>query len=103
VLTFVPAQHLADNRLRRNSIRDVAGRGVLVGSKAKGTLLARNHVRRSGGNGIGVNTAATTLIRNHANHNGGHGIVAVAGVTDGGGNQAGSNRKSPECVNVFCG
>ena len=101
--TFAGPQNLTDNRVRHNSVRDVAGRGILVGAKVQDTLLTRNHVRRSDGNGIGVNSAATTLTRNHANRNRAHGIVAVAGVVDGGGNEAAANGKSPQCVNVACG
>jgi hypothetical protein len=49
-----------------------------------------------------VDSASTTLTRNIALRNGDLGIEAVAGVTDGGGNQAAGNGNPAQCTNVDC-
>ena len=80
-----------------------AGRdGLRVASKGTGTLLKRNHIRRSGDDGFDVRRASTTLTENRANANRDLGVDAVKGVTDGGGNRAQRNGGPHQCRNLFC-
>jgi hypothetical protein len=51
---------------------------------------------------VDVANAATTRTANLAFRNGDLGIKAVAGVTDGGGNQAAANGNPAQCTNVVC-
>jgi Right handed beta helix region len=91
-----------DTILRRNLIEANWDKdGVWIEAETTGTLLERNEVRRSPGDGIQVDSPFTTLTRNVSYDNGGWGILAVAGVIDGGGNAAFSNAAG-QCLNVAC-
>jgi|GEM_PF-6922945 len=62
----------------------------------------------NGGDGLNISDtslfiAGDVLEDNVAIGNNGHGIIANLPVTDRGGNLAGGNRTSPQCVNVACG
>lgn len=101
--TFVGQQSLRGTIVRRNVVRDAGRHGILIGSTITATTLLRNHVRRSGGDGIHVESASTTLRRNHTNRNADLGIAAVPGVADGGGNLAAGNGTAAQCTYVICG
>jgi parallel beta-helix repeat protein len=88
--------------VRRNDLQGPGFHdGIGVSAEATGTLLVRNEVRGYLGDGIQVDSPFTTLTRNSSNDNGGWGILAVAGVTDGGGNTASGNLLG-QCLNVSC-
>ena len=65
-------------------------------------MIQRNTVRRSGDDGIDVDTPDTTLTANKAIRNVDLGIEAVEGVVDGGGNRAFGNGDALQCLNVAC-
>jgi hypothetical protein len=90
------------NTISRNIVRGPAVDGVIVESTAFDTLLERNTAIGAGDDGIDVDNAATTVTRNVALRNGDLGIEAVAGVTDGGGNNAAANGNPAQCSNVVC-
>jgi parallel beta-helix repeat protein len=75
--------------------------GIHVASGAINTLLLGNNSSSNFEDGIQVDSSATTLTKNVANFNTAFGILAVAGVTDGGGNRAKGNGAG-QCVNVSC-
>ena len=90
------------NTIRWNLVRGATVDGMLVESTASDTLLDGNVAIGAGDDGIDVDNAATTLTRNLAFRNGDLGIEAVAGVIDGGGNQAAANGNPAQCTNVVC-
>ena len=53
--------------------------------------------------GIEAASPTTTLARNLALGNGDLGMLAVAGVTDAGGNRAAGNGNPAQCAGVACG
>ena len=61
-----------------------------------------HRARRSGDDGLDVDSPSTTLIGNHAIRNGDLGIAAVFGVIDGGRNVAHGNGNPAQSTNVFC-
>jgi parallel beta-helix repeat protein len=85
----------------RNDATGNAFDGVFVQSGAINTVLLGNNSSNNNQDGIQVESSATTLTRNVANFNTGWGIIAVAGVTDGGGNRAKGNGLG-QCLNVSC-
>ena len=85
------------NRLRHGN-RD----GVMIETTARQTVLKRNRSRGSRDDGFDVESETTTLTGNVARRNDDLGIQAVNGVIDDGGNQAGGNGDSRQCVNVAC-
>jgi parallel beta-helix repeat protein len=89
-----------DTVLRRNRVIGSGGDGILVGGRR--TTLARNKAFRSGDDGIDVRNPRTTLTRNRANRNHDLGIQAVPGVIDGGGNIARRNGDPRQCVHITC-
>jgi large repetitive protein len=91
-----------NNRVIRNVTTSKNFDGIFVDPNAVATLLLRNLAVHSGHDGIGVLAPGTTLTRNTANHNHDLGISAVAGVIDGGGNQAAGNGNPAQCTNISC-
>ena len=90
---------IVGNVVRRNFVR--AG-GIVVDPVPKRTLIRRNLVVGSAGDGINVGSRGTKLTGNRAFRNGDLGIQAVRGVIDGGGNVARRNGDPRQCVNVIC-
>jgi parallel beta helix pectate lyase-like protein len=111
----------------RNVIARNGGDGISLRTWGGLTLIARNLVYRNGGSGIfgaavahwavvrnlaSGNGAAgiaitgavddATLARNRARRNRGLGIDAAPGVTDGGGNRAGTNGAAAQCAGIAC-
>jgi parallel beta-helix repeat protein len=91
-----------NNHITRNTASDNANSGIFVDTASSGTRIERNVANRNAVDGILVSNAATTLTKNTANNNGGWGINAVAGVTDGGGNEAAGNGEAGQCTTVMC-
>jgi parallel beta-helix repeat protein len=95
-----------DNVIRGNIVRAAKVDGIAVHTdgpgRVTGTVVRNNLVALSGDDGIDVRSSTTTITRNgtYANHD--FGIVAVAGVTDGGGNRAAGNGNPAQCSNVVC-
>jgi parallel beta-helix repeat protein len=99
---FTPNGRAVGNVVAGNIVRGAPKAGISVDQVPKGTVVRRNHVFGSGGDGILVGSPSTTLTRNEARHNHDLGIEAVEGVTDGGGNRASGNGDARQCVNVTC-
>jgi parallel beta-helix repeat protein len=76
------------------------GDGLRVAAAARDVRLTGTVGTRAVGGGIAVPT--TTLTRNFAARNGALGILAIAGVTDGGGNRASGNGDPAQCSGVTC-
>ena len=76
--------------------------GFRVEAAASGTILAFNHARRAGDDGIDVEAPGTFLSGNTANRNADLGIEAVPGIVDLGGNRASGNGNPLQCLNVVC-
>ena len=92
-------------QVKRNDASGNGNDGIFVQSLATNTLLEANDAHMNGDDGIDVQNSLTTLTRNSANNNFDWGIVAVAGVTDGGGNKATGNNgggTGGQCLNVSC-
>ena len=85
-----------------NRVRNSASDGIFVEKHSTETLIERNTARRSGDDGIDVDSAETTLRTNTATRNGDLGIEAVEGVVDRGGNRAFGNGNPLQCLNVVC-
>jgi hypothetical protein len=78
------------------------GDGVHVNEDAAGASLRGNVATRNNDDGLDVASPSTALARNVAADDGDLGIVAVAGVTDAGGNRAAGNGDPAQCVGVVC-
>jgi hypothetical protein len=87
--------------IRANTATDYASDGIFIDAGTSTTLLEGNLVERNH-TGITVRTATTTITANRAFDNAALGIDAVAGVTDGGGNEAAGNGDPRQCVGVVC-
>jgi nitrous oxidase accessory protein NosD len=87
--------------LRANTATDFASDGIFIDAGTSVTNIVDNRVERNN-TGITVRTATTTLTANHAFDNTTLGIDAIAGVTDGGGNEAAGNGDPRQCVGVVC-
>jgi parallel beta-helix repeat protein len=96
----IGAGAVGTNVIRNDATANTFG-GIYVASGAINTLLLANNSSRNLEDGIQVDSSATTLTKNVANFNTAFGILAVAGVTDGGGNRAKGNGAG-QCVNVSC-
>jgi hypothetical protein len=100
----------ADNVFRRNVVDGEVDPnftfaepdGFQVYAAVTGTLLQSNEVHGFADDGIDVEAPGTVIRRNNAHDNGDLGIEAVAGVIDGGGNQASGNGNPLQCINVVC-
>jgi hypothetical protein len=95
----VPAE---DNVIERNVVEGSGSDGIFIA--ARQTLVARNDSDRNAGNGIAFQQPSdgSVLTRNSTDLNQGRGIEGVAGIVDGGRNQASGNAVSPQCVEVVC-
>ena len=78
---------------------DVAGTGNVLSAN---TAFTNGTQSAPAADGINVTTAGNTLTGNIADLNGNYGIEAVAGNTDGGGNQANGNGNAAQCLNIVC-
>ena len=87
--------------IRANTATDFASDGIFIDAGTSVTDIFDNLVERNN-TGITVRTATTTLTANHSFDNTALGIDAIAGVTDGGGNQAAGNGDPRQCVGVVC-
>jgi parallel beta-helix repeat protein len=87
--------------IRDNTATDYASNGIFIDAGTSVTTIERNRVERNN-TGIIVRTATTTITANQAFDNAALGIDAIAGVTDGGGNQAAGNGDPRQCVGVVC-
>jgi parallel beta-helix repeat protein len=85
-----------------NRVRNAVSDGILVAEQSTEILVEGNTARRSGDDGIDVESADTTLATNKASRNADLGIEAVEGVLDGGGNRAFGNGNPLQCLNVAC-
>ena len=74
-----------------------AGDGMFVASLASGTLLSGNVAHDNADDGLDIRSASSSVGENVAHHNGDFGIVAVAGVTDLGG-ELGVHERQPAAV-----
>jgi hypothetical protein len=95
----------ARNELVDNTVARVAETffsGIWVGAQATETQVVRNLSVANPGDGILVEAPGTLVRRNRAHFNGQLGIRAVAGVIDGGGNEAAGNGDPRQCVGVAC-
>ncbi|WP_426516847.1 right-handed parallel beta-helix repeat-containing protein [Diaminobutyricibacter sp. McL0618] len=103
------------NTVLYNITNNNAGSGVVVTDNAVGTLVQGNRASGNGANppgctpfcpllddGIHVDAATTLLRANTADNNADLGIDAVAGVVDGGGNEAHGNGNPAQCAVVLC-
>lgn len=103
------------NRIVFNRANNNLGAGIAVVDNANGTVVEGNVANFNGANppgctpdcpllndGIDVTAPATTISANRADHNADLGIDAVAGVTDGGRNEAHANVNPAECSHVVC-
>jgi parallel beta-helix repeat protein len=99
-----------NNQLIANTAIKNARVGILVrgdGGRevANGNLFSSNVANDNGRDGgILLQGSATgnKLRGNTANGNKGRGITAIRGTIDAGGNRAGENKRSPQCVGVRC-
>jgi parallel beta-helix repeat protein len=87
--------------IRNNTANDFDSSGIFVDAGTSVTTIEGNRVERND-TGITVRTATTTITANQAFDNTALGIDAVAGVIDGGGNQASGNGDARQCVGVVC-
>jgi parallel beta-helix repeat protein len=90
-----------DTIVRRNLVRKSGGDGFRVKPNHHG-VLSHNVARRTRHDGFDIQSRFTKLTGNQAVRNGDLGIDAVAGVTDGGGNRAHGNGDPAQCKNVAC-
>jgi large repetitive protein len=103
------------NRLVRNDTSGASRGGTDVRADTRDTLLKGNVANQNCDvylgscyriadvqDGIRVQSSSATLKGNTANDNLDFGIEAVAGVRDGGGNQAFGNGNPLQCLNVVC-
>jgi parallel beta-helix repeat protein len=90
------------NVLRANRITRSEGDGIFLDAFGAGTILDRNWTLRNLDDGIDVEDPTATLTGNLAYANRDRGIEAVAGVIDGGGNEAWRNGNRAQCLNVAC-
>jgi large repetitive protein len=97
-----PAIGGTDTVLRRNLVRGSGGDGFTVRAADDNSLLRGNIARGSADDGFDINNDSTRLTRNRAVHNADLGIEAVFGVIDGRGNRASRNGNPLQCTNVFC-
>jgi parallel beta-helix repeat protein len=94
----------AKTLLRRNVATGNLADGILVDGRSHGTMLERNLADGNGADGFGSDSRTTVFKQNVAVGNGDRGIEAVAGDTDGGGNQARGNENPQQCSSVIaCG
>jgi parallel beta-helix repeat protein len=88
--------------ISQNTVVGNSGDGILFFDGPTSAEISRNRVHRNDDDGIDVDGPGARLSQNSANRNGELGIEAVAGVIDGGGNKAGGNGSSLQCVNIAC-
>ena len=88
--------------IRRNWVRTSTGDGIHSFTGSTGNRFAGNTSNRNGAHGIDVADPGNTIRRNRANRNGNLGIFAAAGNSDGGGNTAHRNGNAAQCVGVTC-
>ena len=90
-----------DTIVSRNVVKRSGGNGFLVNKKGT-TDLRRNIALGAKGDGFHVESRSTKLTKNRARRNADLGIDAVKGVIDGGGNRASRNGDKRQCVHVKC-
>lgn len=117
------ATYSSGNTISRNTVTNSRSNGIAVFGGSVSTVISQNTVTGSWADGIttsadtsestlsqnkslmnggdGFDVARALLVKNTATGNGGHGIVAVDS-TDGGGNKAGANLTTPDCVGIAC-
>jgi parallel beta-helix repeat protein len=99
---FDPGLPVTGNTVERNTVAHNGADGIVVNQQARDTTVERNTASDNGGDGIHVLSPFTTLTANTADRNALLGIEAVAGVIDGGHNEASSNGNPAQCTGVAC-
>lgn len=90
----------SNNLVEENTTNGNGSDGIEVDG-GTGTVIDQNTANNNSDDGIDVDIAGTVVSQNTANSNGNLGIEAVAGVIDGGGNEA-TNNDPPQCTGVVC-